>query len=732
MAVEVRIVLLPIVVMAFVGGGYPRNSAMTESKPEYSILQPGDVAKVPVILEGLVIADGIAVAPVQNSPIDSRPVQLWKARVHVENLLQGEIDQGDVDVFYFIGDIPGSARSIRLRSGERNIFFLRRDGTKLRTNDDRSANGCLLTVMTGPHPNFTRAPGVSINQAIIELLLTRGSGVDDKKMIAAIDEPNYSRFISEEQIVRRLQQVAEVESPVVREAACLKLLFGKHPCGHEQETPAVTIRNLTHPDANGTFRPGDQIRTILAGAAHQTVYRSGTGRVGVTDEDGRFTLTETLHHPRIGARTDVWLVGTEEISPAVSYVAGMHGPKGDITTTAIGNLRDRHGMGISALSVLGDTVITYSGMLLDYRTGLYYDAQEADTLYEDGKPIKNGRISGEASARQLWETKVKSWNDYFLQGGHYAVAAFQAGAFANPMKFSAGSCFGTSSNCQIVPLDGPAQTAKAAIFLGNTGADQSAVPQSADWALKGLDLDSKAELLEAVLIRPEGADDAHMIGMIDEVAREHEFGNDLIVKKLQEVAGRETPAVRAEACSVLRRLRHPCGKRSSRAPTTPQPAVVRQKTKPAAASAVAYRLETAIPKYLVFAHFLLMIHGMDEKKFVAAFGLKWLSRVQLDALTGEASALTQELARLDLRAHRVTAEFRRTGRLALREGKPLPPPPTEICRLQAMRTAAMVNHAVSLQARLGTKEMLNLEAMLAYQFTPLASFGYLARGDRTN
>jgi hypothetical protein len=159
----------------------------------------------------------------------------------------------------------------------------------------------------------------------------------------------------------------------------------------------------------------------------------------------------------------------------------------------------------------------------------------------------------------------------------------------------------------------------------------------------------------------------------------------------------------------------------------------RQKTKPAIASAVeANRLQTAIPKYLVFAHFLLMIHGMDEKKFVAAFRLKWLSRVQLDALTGEASALTQELARLDLRAHRVTAEFRRTGRLALWEGKPLPPPPTEICRLQAMRTAAMVNHTLSLQARLGTKETLNLEAMLAYQFTPPANFGYLAHGNRTN
>jgi hypothetical protein len=299
------------------------------------------------------------------------------------------------------------------------------------------------------------------------------------------------------------------------------------------------------------------------------------------------------------------------------------------------------------------------------------------------------------------------------------------------MRFSEGSCFGTPSNCQIVALDGPAQTTKAAIFLGNTGADQTAVPQNADWALKSLDPDSKAAMLDTLLTRAEGADDAHMIAIVDQVVREPEFGNDLIVKKLQEVVGRETPAVRAEACSALRKLKHPCGKRSGRASATSRPTVVRQETKPATASEVeAYRLHTAIPKYIVFAHFLLMIHGMDEDKFVAAFSLRGLRRSQLDALRDEASALTRELTMLDLRAQRVTAEFRRIGKLALREGKPLPPVPPEICHLQAMRTAAMVNHAVSLQAKLGPRAALNSEAMLAYQFTPSGRFAHLAPGGR--
>lgn len=170
-----RLVFPLIFLTILVGSGHPPDSDITESKPEHSILQPSDVARVPVILEGLVIADEVSAGPAHNSPLDGRPAQLWRARVHVENVLQGEVNESDVDVYYFHGSLPGSARSIHLRSGERNIFFLRRDRTKLRTNDDRSANACLLKVRTGPHPKFRRTPGASVNKAIIRLLLTRGT-----------------------------------------------------------------------------------------------------------------------------------------------------------------------------------------------------------------------------------------------------------------------------------------------------------------------------------------------------------------------------------------------------------------------------------------------------------------------------------------------------------------------------------------------------------------------------
>ena len=631
---------------------------MTELKPKYPIRQPSDIAKTPVILEGLVIKNGSPIGPVRHSTVDGRLAQLWKGRVKVENVLQGEVSEPEVEVFFFRGDIPGSSRSIRLNKGERNIFFLRRDGTKLRTNNDRSANSCLLLVRTGPHLNFRREPGSSINQTLMDLLLTRGNGVGDRQMTAAIEKPSYSWFVGEEQVVKTLQRLRETETPLVKEAACQELLSLKHGCGQQIEAPAITIRNLTRPRSRGNFKLGDRIRTTLQRQPNQVVYRSSGGRVGVTDANGRFTVTETIRHLPKRTQTDVWLVGTEELSPAVSYVAGPQGTEGTIVTTAIGKPRDRYGMGISALLVTGDTVLTYSATLLDYRTGLYYDAREVDELYEDTTPIRTGSASGSAYAQQFRETKVKRMRDYVLQGGHYAVAALQVKAFANPMAFGKGSCFGATSNCQIMRLDGPANVANAAIFLGITAGDQTAVSAGLDF--QRLDPESKAVGLKAPLV-------------------------------------------------PVRRL--------AKAPS--------------AAPVEANGLQTAIPKYMVLANFLLMIHGMEEKKLVSAFGLKWLTRRQLKALTEGASALTRELATLDARAQEVTATFRRSAQLRLAGGKQLPQVPHEICSLQARRTAAMVKQAVRWQTILGPEDELNFEAMLAYRFARADRLGGLMpSGDR--
>ena len=704
--------------MLFTCHGYRQKVAMRESKTAYPILNPEEVARVPLILEGFVIANGVPVSAAQRSPVDGGFCQLWKGRVRVENVLQGRVKDRVVDIFYFLGDIPGSGRRILFRSGERHILFLRWDGPNLRTTDDRSANACLLKVLTGPHTNFTRAPGISINEAIMQLVLTRGNGVPDKQMIEAIEDSKYSRFVAEAQVIRTLQRVVRAETPIVREAACAQLVRLGHPCGAGSQTPTVRIENLTHPGTGGIFLPGDRLRTTLTGAANLPVYRSGIGQLGMTDGNGRFTRAESVRLSEARNRTDVWMVGTEEMSAAITYVQAKQGGTGEIVTTPIGNPRDQYGMGLSAISVSGQTVITYSAMLLDYRTSLYYDAEEQDTLYEDGTPVKTGKISGTASVHQLWETKVQSWKNYNLQASHAALAAFQNGNFVNPLKFSRGSCYRSRSTCQIVPLDGPAHLPKASLLLGTTGADQSAVPQDIG-GLKELDPKIKAAILDSALARGEETTDEGMIAAIDVIAVQREFGQDLLVKKLGEVADRETPRVRAEACAVLRKMGHPCGKRSRPAPSVIRPAVPKGKEKSVDVQAIERnRLNTAVPTYLVFAHFLLMASEMKQEKLTAAFRLEWMSLRERTTLKREASALTRDLALLDTKAKRVTVSFRRAGALASAEGRPLPPVPTEIYRLQAMRTATLVNHAVNLRAMLELKSAITFEGLLASQFAP--------------
>jgi len=103
-------------------------------------------------------------------------------------------------------------------------------------------------------------------------------------------------------------------------------------------------------------------------------------------------------------------------------------------------------------------------------------------------------------------------------------------------------------------------------------------------------------------------------------------------------------------------------------------------------------------------------------KAAAAFQLQWVGRNELQALENEAAALSRELGALDIQAKRVTGSFRTAGALALAEARPLPPVPTEICVLQAMRIAVMVNHTIHLQLTLGPKNAARLEGVLAYSF----------------
>ena len=731
-SVSPLVLLLPLFCV-----GCHRDYGIRESKSEYSIFAPG-VEKVPIILVGEVTGKSAPVAPPHRSQNADFYVQLWRAKVKVENVLQGEIDPGTVDIFYFWfwRPITGGQEPLNLPLGERDIFFLMKDGGHLRTICDAARNCSVMTILTGAHPNFRRAPGQSISQAITDILLTRGIGVNDKQMVEAVDRQGSLQQFGEQPMVRTLQSLVHKESPPVREAACESLREWKRHCDEtDNSTPSLVIQNLTHPNALSKFQLGDRFRTTVTGPPNQSVYRSiveanqaDTKQVGTTDANGHFMIEEIRHSlPR--TRTELWSVSDTQASPAVSYVFAKSIGQGQVLATPVGKARDRHGMAISVLSISGKTVTTYAAIQLGYHTSLYYDVMAVSTLYQESKAIKTQKLIGRILASDISEAPTISWNDYFVRTDQYAVAFFGSGDFNNPSRFADGSCFGMSGDCQIVPLGGPDRVPKATIFLGSTGADQTAVRLDADFLLGGMGSDDKSSLLGSLLTRGEETDDSYMIAMIrTAAASQRQFGPDSIAKKMQQLAVVETPAVRKAACGVLKNLNRPCPKSQVRPTAGNRPPLHPASKRPVAPPPIdpdPLRV-TAIPKYLVYTHFLTMIQLLDEQKFASPLYLLDVPRADFPSLRSEASELTKDLATLDRKAKTVIDAFRVRAKAALQRGEPMPAAPPEIYRLQALRTAVSVHHMANLQAMLGSQKTTNLETFLANQIARHTRLGQLA------
>ncbi len=146
---------------------------------------------------------------------------------------------------------------------------------------------------------------------------------------------------------------------------------------------------------------------------------------------------------------------------------------------------------------------------------------------------------------------------------------------------------------------------------------------------------------------------------------------------------------------------------------------------------------TPIPKYLAYRHFLAWVSDLDSKavaagesdpyKFAEPFQRAQLQPQDLDALRKEAKALDSELTKHDQKVKAVIAEYRKTAQHAAEHGLALPTAPAEIHELQAMRTAIVVQHMVTLQSALGPRKSKQLDAYLDREFVPHMSLKPLAR-----
>jgi hypothetical protein len=174
---------LAFILICFLCGCRP-SSEMSPLPPCFNTRQP---ETVPVILAGEVMEDSHPFAPPQISNWSGSFVQVWKVRVAVEQVLQGNVPQRQVDIFYY-PDVPapGSVgRVYKLYKGRTELFLLLRDRDKLRPVCENT-DVCTCWVRTGKHSGTDVEVTGSIGDRIYRLLLSRGDRTTDAQLIDAI------------------------------------------------------------------------------------------------------------------------------------------------------------------------------------------------------------------------------------------------------------------------------------------------------------------------------------------------------------------------------------------------------------------------------------------------------------------------------------------------------------------------------------------------------------------
>jgi hypothetical protein len=207
---------------------------MSELAPRYDIYAPEELYEVPVIIVGQVRQGCRPVGGIHPSRWDERrPEQQWQVDVKVEHVLQGELPAADVKVYYFVyrGNIASSDYGLTdLDAGAYYIFFLQRDNGNLRTICD-GWHSCAPKVLTGAHPGYRRSGSATINDAILDILLTKGANGTDEQVISTLRRLGNYGSAARLRALERLSR--DASSPKVAEYACLTLSHtpGANACG---------------------------------------------------------------------------------------------------------------------------------------------------------------------------------------------------------------------------------------------------------------------------------------------------------------------------------------------------------------------------------------------------------------------------------------------------------------------------------------------------------------------
>jgi hypothetical protein len=180
----------------------------------------------PVILVGRILDSRRVGSPRPSIWDGAAPYQQYRTTVAVENVLNGSISLGTVEIYFMVNLRSGGHKGLGTindggswRIGDREMFFLQRDSGRLRTICDSFAYNCVEPVLSGSHASIQSH--TSVRDMIADIFLTRGKGASDAQMIKAMDRATSVSFrFAHEYSMKKLEEMVQTETPPVRRAAC--------------------------------------------------------------------------------------------------------------------------------------------------------------------------------------------------------------------------------------------------------------------------------------------------------------------------------------------------------------------------------------------------------------------------------------------------------------------------------------------------------------------------------
>ena len=177
--------------------------------------------QAPLVVVAVAEGDQRVGRPVPSLHDPNYPMQLHRAKVHVENVLKGAIAERTVPVYYFAfgGGFDGPMPLSLAGESSRWVLWLRKDRGVYRTACD-GWNYCTVPIMSGAHPGYKPDPGESPDQVLIDLILTRGEGqVDNHQFAKGLGRGLRGQGL-QGYTIEKLRHIALTESSEVKYTAC--------------------------------------------------------------------------------------------------------------------------------------------------------------------------------------------------------------------------------------------------------------------------------------------------------------------------------------------------------------------------------------------------------------------------------------------------------------------------------------------------------------------------------